>query len=171
MTKCQTRGAPGHLHLAQAAVRSHELLGLGPLRQLPRVKAAQRVDEPSPASEQIIGEFDHQRVWPSLRPQLEKVRENSFLGFRAIGLRQKNRHRRGRTRNAHMAVNKQVGTGAPRGGRNHLGAEVQNGLDVLRLREHQIRAGLYNVMKAQRGAVMWIICPKRFGFRPLRIED
>ena len=73
---------------------AHEMLGLGPVRQLPGIKAGERRHESTVAVQKMVSKFDHERIGPRLRTQIEKLREDPLLGGLGVGLSHQNGHRR-----------------------------------------------------------------------------
>jgi hypothetical protein len=95
--KVQARGSASlqrfsHLDFPRSSVGSHEMLRVRLPFQLFGIQAAERVGKPPLPVQLLIGEFDHQRIRPGLRPHFEEAGENPFLAFRLIGLRHQYRH-------------------------------------------------------------------------------
>ena len=133
--------------------------------EAPGVDAGDRCAEPAVAAETLVGKPDHPGVRPRLRADLQQPADDGLLRFVRMSLRQDHQHRRGRTREAGVAVDQEV---------THIArvvAERQDRVDVGLLRQHDAGVRVDRVVKPQCDAKVRIEIPERLRLRPFGVEN
>ena len=112
------------LDLPHPIAPAHDLGEVGASHELLRVDAGGRGHEPSLAIEKLVGEGDHPRVRPCLRPRLQQAVSQFILSFVRAGLRQDHQRGRRRAGDSRVAVDKQAA------GFGRVSAKAQDRFDI-----------------------------------------
>jgi hypothetical protein len=132
------------------------------------IKPGERRVQPPAAAQKLVGEPDHARIRPGLRPQFQQTSKNSVFVFARVRLGQKTGHGGGRARYSDVAMHQKMAFGQLRRIRQ-LAAEIQNRLNMLFARHHEAGRGLYGIVKAQHKPVRAIEGPQRLRLGIIRV--
>ena len=152
-------------HLSPTIAAAHDLGKLGALLKLSRVDPGRGCDEPAAAIEELIGELNHSRVGPCLRPGLQQAVGESILPFARMSLSQDHQRGRRRARDSGMAVNEQAPC------LRRVATESQNRFDVRFFRQQNVRIRLDRIVKAESRTKVRIERRECRRVRPFRVKN
>lgn len=164
-------GGQAELNLPSPVEPSHRLGELGPRGKMPGIDLRARSRELSAPRQGLVREPDHAEVRPSPRPDLEQPREDASGWLVRVDLSEQHRHRGGRARDAHVAVDEEMTFATVSRVLGERAPEAQDRVDVLALGQHDVGRGLDGIMEVQGRAVVGIVGPERLRLGPVRIED
>src|SRR5690606_2850623 len=135
--------------------------------KLPSIVTAQGGCQIAAAAELLVGKADHLRIRPGLRPDLDEPPEQVLRFLIRVRLRHQGQHGGRGARYAHVAMSEEVALRILFLPGEEIAAESEHSRDVIGVWHHPVGYRGYDVVEAQRRAMMLRIARKSFKLRQI----